>query len=101
MIVRVLGDGQYELSDEAAQSLDPLDAALNAAIESGDEGAFDAAFANLLDAVRTRGRLLDTATIVPSDLTVPHEGATLAEIQALLASEPDLETEGAGRAEEA
>ena len=55
MIVRILGEGQYDVSDEALDALNELDAAVEAAVESGDATAFGTALAALLDGVRTVG----------------------------------------------
>ncbi len=88
MIVRILEEGQYELPDSAMAALDKLDVDLSAAMVADDEAAFDAALNALLQAVRSTGTPLDAATIVPSELTLPHQGATLAELKDLLASEP-------------
>jgi hypothetical protein len=89
MIVRILAEGQYELSDDLAGRLDELDDALYSAIQSDDEAGYEAALQALLDAVRD-GSPLDPATILPSDLTLPQEGTTIAEVRDLLASEPDV-----------
>ena len=43
MIVRILGEGQYDVADHALDRLNELDAALEAAVEAGDEAAFAAA----------------------------------------------------------
>lgn len=87
MIIRILGEGQYEAPDELLEALEPLDAALNAAIEEGDEAGYSAALDALLRAVRNGGHPLDVTTLVPSELTLPHEGSTLEDIRELLASE--------------
>lgn len=89
MIVRILGEGQYELPDTAADSLEQLDRELLEAMEAADEERFAGVLDQLLGRIRGDGKPVDAETIVPSDLTVPDEGATLEEVQQLLASEPD------------
>lgn len=84
MIVRVLGEGQYELSSEQVERVEALDATLSQAVAAGDEAWFTKALDALLDEVRHGGRPLEPGTIVPSDLAVPSEGSTLAEVRALL-----------------
>ena len=37
MIVRILGEGQYDLSDEAVSALNDLDAEVERAVEDGDD----------------------------------------------------------------
>jgi hypothetical protein len=40
VIVRILGEGQYDLSDEAVSALNDLDAEVETAVEDGDEETF-------------------------------------------------------------
>ena len=42
MIVRILGEGQYDVADDALDRLNELDTALEAAVEAGDEAALRA-----------------------------------------------------------
>ena len=55
MIVRILGEGQYDVSDDAMDRLNELDAAVESAVEAGDAETFSKALAALLDGVRTAG----------------------------------------------
>ncbi len=55
MIVRILGEGQYRLSDADVLDIDALDERLTAAIGRSDQAAFEADFAALVVYVRTRG----------------------------------------------
>jgi hypothetical protein len=87
MIVRILGEGQFEVQESEIGALEELDAKLAAAIESRDEAAFAAVLASLAEKVRSTGTALDAGKIVSSDLTVPHEGASIDEVRHLLASE--------------
>jgi hypothetical protein len=89
MIVRILGEGQYEVPDDAHAKLDELDDHLVKACESGDETAFAAALAALTDEVRNAGQALADDNFAPSDLVVPFADATLEETRALLADASD------------
>lgn len=84
MIVRILGEGQFDVPDAARGGLDELEHALNEAVEGHDEAAFTVALAALIDAVRTAGTPLAADTFTASDLVVPFSDATLAETQGLL-----------------
>lgn len=84
MIVRVLGEGQYELDAEPVERVEALDATLSQALAAGDEAWFAKALDSLLVEVRNSGRPVEPGTIVPSDLAVPAEGSTIAEVRALL-----------------
>lgn len=85
MIVRILGEGQFEVADDDRSSLDELDAALVRAVDSGDEQAFGTALKALAAAVRTVGTPLADDAFVPSSLVVPFADASLSETQQLLA----------------
>ena len=87
MIIRILGDGQFEVPDSSKARLDELDSAVDAAINASDEAAFQAALATLDAEVRRVGTPLAATTILPSELILPHEGASLSEISELLSSE--------------
>lgn len=86
MIVRILEEGQYEVPDAELARLEPLDEAMMRAIEADDEPRFSEALARAISEVRAHGRRVDPSEIVPSDLTLPHEGAGIGEVRALLAS---------------
>jgi PspA-Associated protein len=87
MIVRILGEGQYDLSDDAVSALNDLDAEVEAAIEAGDEGSFGEALASLLDGVRTAGVPHDAESLAPSDLILPMADATLDEVRDMLSGD--------------
>ena len=87
MIVRILGEGQYDVSDEALERLNELDAAVEAAVESGDVDAFGAALAALLDGVRTVGVPRDAESLDESDLILPPADATIDDVRELLSDD--------------
>ncbi len=88
MIVRILGDGPYDLPDTAQGEIERLDEALGAAIERGDAAATTTALDQLVAHIRAVGTPLAADDLRPSALVVPHPGSTLEELEALLASEP-------------
>ena len=87
MIVRILGEGQYDLSDEAVTALNDLDAQVESAVEAGDEEAFQTALTAILDGVRTAGVAHDADSLEPSDLILPMADATLAEVRDMLSGD--------------
>ena len=87
MIVRILGEGQYDLSDEAVSALNDLDAQVESAVEADDEDAFRGARTSLLDGVRTAGVAHDADSLEPSDLILPMADATLAEVRDMLSGD--------------
>ena len=84
MIVRILGEGQYDLSDDAIAALNALDAKVESAVEAGDQASFEQALAALLDGVRTAGVAHDPDALDSSDLILPMSDATLDEVRDLL-----------------
>lgn len=85
MIVRILGEGQYEIDDSDRRELDKLDTVLVEAVDTADETSFGPALHALTSEVRRVGQLLPDDHFAPSDLVVPFADATLAETQRLLA----------------
>jgi hypothetical protein len=87
MIVRILGEGQWRLDDGDVDGLNPLDAKVEQAVESGDETAFRAALEDLLAAVRRSGHEVGLEELVDSDLVLPPADASLDEVKDLLSDE--------------
>ncbi|WNZ09671.1 PspA-associated protein PspAA [Streptomyces sp. 11x1] len=87
MIMRILGEGQYEVTDEHLNLLNELDTALQSAADAGDEAAFTTALSALLDAVRSLGTPLPDERITPSDLVLPDADTSLAQVRDLLSDE--------------
>ena len=87
MIVRIAGEGQYEVDDSALDGLNTLDSAVEQALDAGDENAFRSSLKTLLDEVRSAGTPVAEDKIVPSDLLLPHAEATLDEVRDLLGEE--------------
>jgi hypothetical protein len=84
MIVRILGEGQLKIDDAASDELNTLDAALEKAVNEGDEQAFRPALVALLDRVRTLGTPLAADSLEPSDSILPRADANLDEVRNML-----------------
>jgi hypothetical protein len=87
VIVRILGEGQIDVADDALDALNALDDDLQTAVDSGDDERFASSLSALLDRVRAIGRPLPDDEIVPSDLVLPSADASLAEVRELLGDE--------------
>jgi hypothetical protein len=87
VIVRILGEGQYRLDDAAHDRLGPLDTKLGGAVDRDDTAAFHEALNSALRLVRETGTLVPPDTLEPSDLILPHEGASVDEVRQLLAED--------------
>lgn len=84
MIIRILGEGQFELPEAHLAHLNVLDAALQSAVEAGDQVRFTAALDDLLTAVRGLGTVLPDNSLSPSELVLPAPDASLTDVLALL-----------------
>ncbi|MCL4421861.1 MAG: hypothetical protein M1115_01605 [Actinobacteria bacterium] len=84
MIVRILGEGRFEVPDGSMEKINALDSSLEDALESKDEKAFDEVLSSLVEAVRQEGSPVPDDHLAPSKLVLPPEGATMAEVEQLL-----------------
>jgi hypothetical protein len=84
VIVRILAEGQYDVPEDALARLNELDAAVETAVEAGDEAALTTALTALHDAVRSAGTAHDPDSLDESDLILPPAGATIDEVRDLL-----------------
>ena len=84
MIVRILGEGQFDVSEADLDGLNAHDAALESAVEAGDVDTFTSALAALLDGVRSVGTAHDEDSLDESDLILPPSDATLDEVRQML-----------------
>ena len=87
MIVRILGEGQFDVDDNHLEALNELDAKVEAAVDGKDEAAFRPALGGLLDAVRDWGSAVPDDALVDSDLILPPSDAEVDEVVALLGDE--------------
>ena len=87
MIVRILGEGQYDVAEDALERLNQYDSAVEAAVEADDPKAFAAALTRLLDSVRTVGVPHQVESLDESDLILPPADASIDEVRALLSDD--------------
>jgi hypothetical protein len=87
MIIRILGEGQFEVAEHTVEALNGIDAALQSAVDAGDESAFRASLAELLALVREVGERVPDDYLGPSELVLPAAESTLEEVRALLGDE--------------
>lgn len=84
MIVRIMGEGQLDLTDADLDLLNSYDDALERAIESGDEATFRKALNDLLERVRQDGEPLAPDALKPSEYILPHADASMEEVREML-----------------
>ncbi|MGH3413367.1 MAG: PspA-associated protein PspAA [Marmoricola sp.] len=87
MIVRILGEGQWEVDQSSLHRLNELDAAVEQAVSQGDETGFPRALSALLDGVRSGGRQVPDDELHDSDFILPPSDSTLDEVRELLSGD--------------
>lgn len=87
MIIRIMGEGQYDVSESASDALNELDARVEQAVDARDADGFAAALGQLLAAVREQGAVVADDVLVDSDLVLPPADATVDEVAAMLGDE--------------
>ena len=71
MIVRISGEGQFNLPDEDADRLNELDNRAVNAVEQGDETGFKELWSQMLEIVASDGNAVDDEELVESDVILP------------------------------
>ncbi len=85
MIVRILGEGQFQVDDDAAAMLTALDTDLDAAVETEDDAAFQKALGASVRLVRESGTRVPDEEFVTAEFILPFSDATVGEVRKLLA----------------
>ncbi|MGI8749613.1 MAG: PspA-associated protein PspAA [Thermoleophilaceae bacterium] len=81
MIVRLSGEGQFNLPDEDADRLNQLDNEAVAAVEGGEEDVFRKLWSQMLELVETDGSPVGEEDLVESDVILPPRDVSFAEAQ--------------------
>jgi hypothetical protein len=84
MIVRILNEGQWHLTDDAVRALNSFDDAVEHAVTTGDQEQLTKALRTLLDRIRTTGTRVPDEELEDSDLILPAADSTLEEVRQLL-----------------
>jgi len=87
MIVRILGEGQFEVPDAELEGLNELDAALVHDLEQNDAESWEHHLSGLLERVRSVGTPVAEDFLGESDLLLPGPDSTLDEVRELLGEE--------------
>jgi hypothetical protein len=82
VIVRISGEGQFELPDDRAERLNELDNRAVSAVESGDETGFRELWSQMLELVKSDGKPLDDDELVESEVILPPADITFDEARA-------------------
>jgi hypothetical protein len=84
VILRILGEGQFEVTDANLAKLNKLDNDVQKAVQAEDHDRFAAALKALLRGVRELGSEVPPDYLGPSELVLPGPDSSLEEVRALL-----------------
>ncbi|GAB3050728.1 PspA-associated protein PspAA [Sediminivirga luteola] len=87
MIVRILGEGQFNIADIEQEALQRFDDDIETAVASGDEERVHSSLVALRDFIVTHGEPVADDYLGPSDVVVPFPDADISDIQGLLNEE--------------
>jgi hypothetical protein len=87
VIVRISGEGQYDLPDEDAERLNELDNRAVSAVEQGDETGFKELWSQMLELVASDGNAVPEDELLESDVILPPRDVTFEEAKAEFSGE--------------
>jgi PspA-Associated protein len=93
VIIRVMGEGQFEVDEEVVKGLNELDEQAEQALERGDQERLTELLERMGEAVRTNGARVPDDDLSPSEGIVPPPDLTLEEAHELFEGDgliPDL-----------
>ncbi|OYO03991.1 PspA-associated protein PspAA [Enemella evansiae] len=99
MIIRVLNEGQFRLTDDHLLELNACDDKVEQAVDAEDQAALTAALNSLIETIRRLGQELPDDSLEDSDLIVPDEEATLDDVKGWLEDSGSSEGLIPGRAD--
>ncbi len=79
MIVRLMGEGQYELDKKHFDELNRIDNNIVKLVTKGDDKAFKSEFKKLADYVHKNGKKIPDNVLKPSDIIIPPADLTVDE----------------------
>ena len=88
MIIRIVGDVQWQAPDTEMNHLNRIDSRVEHAIETTSQSELTEALSELVTTVRTIGTPIADDNIVDSDLIVPDVSATIEEVSVWLSENP-------------
>jgi len=82
VIVRIAGEGQFEVSDDVVTQLNELDNRAVSAVEAGDVAGFEDVFRQMIQLIESDGSPLPDDSLAASDVIVPPRDITFDEARA-------------------
>lgn len=79
MIIRIMGEGQYNVRSSLFDVLNKIDNTIVENVQKGDEKAFRKNLSKLISTIRSKGEPVDDKELMSSDIIVPPADMTLKE----------------------
>jgi phage shock protein A len=89
--IRIQGEDRYRLDASLRPSLDEFDHRLVAAVQANDDAAYHAALRDVVALVKSKGTVMPHDDLSGSDIILPGDDMSLADVNALLQQENWLE----------
>jgi hypothetical protein len=83
MIIRIMGEGQYQASEALCNELNRIDNRIVTLVEEGKVEEFRSELARLITKIKEKAEPIDTKEIVESDIIVPPEDLSFEEAKAV------------------
>jgi hypothetical protein len=83
MIVRIMGEGQYQASEAPCDELNIIDNRIVALVSEGKAEEFKKELAKLISTIKEKGEAIDAKEILTSDIIVPPEDLSFEEAKAV------------------
>ncbi len=87
MIIRLLGEGQFQLSGKDLDVLNEVDNQIVEALANSDQPRFASLMNQLCELVQHHGTRLPPEEIRESDLIIPHPESTMEEVREMFSEE--------------
>lgn len=91
MIVRIMGEGQFQVSSSLLDELNVIDNRIVDYVAKENESDFKKELGKLVAAIKENGKPLDDAEIVESDIIVPPGDLTMKEAAGIFRGEGLIE----------
>ncbi|WP_406660949.1 hypothetical protein V7O66_00020 [Methanolobus sp. ZRKC3] len=79
MIIRIMGEGQYEVPRSLFDELNVIDNRIVELVDQGNEEDYRTELLKLIQVIKSNGKQLDDSSIVESNIIVPPEDLSLKE----------------------
>jgi len=87
MIVRLMGEGQFELDKKQLDEVNKIDNNIVKIVDKGDEKSYQKEYRKLIEIVRKNGKKVPDDIIKPSDVIIPPADLTFDEAKNIFRGE--------------